>query len=162
VISEFVEPANPLAEIERELKSRLLTAPKAFLFDGRATDDDAAQVMEAAKNADVVLIALAIRAKSGAGTIAIPPLARRLLDQLAATRARLVAVSFGTPYILRDVPSLPTYLAAYGIQPVLQVAAVRALFGEAAITGKLPVTIPGMYPRGHGIERAVAGNDGKR
>src|SRR5439155_21067914 len=75
VISEFVEPTNPLAEIERELKWRLRSAPKAFLFDGRATDDDAARVIEAAKDADVVLIALAIRAKSGAGTISIPPLA---------------------------------------------------------------------------------------
>ena len=153
VISEFVEPANPLGEIERELKSRLRTAPQAFLFDGRATDDDAARVVEAAKDADVVLIALAIRAKSGAGTISIPPLASRLLDQLAATRARLITVSFGSPYVLRNVPSLPTYLAAYGIQPVLQVAAVRAIFGENAITGKLPVTIPGMYERGHGVER---------
>lgn len=152
VISEFVEPTTPLWEIERELKSRLHAAPKAFLFDGKATEDDAKTVVEAAKDADVVLLALAIRAKSGAGTISIPPLARRLLDQLATTRARLVAVSFGTPYLLREVPSLPTYLAAYGIQPVLQIAAVRAIFGEAAITGKLPVTIPGMYPRGHGIE----------
>ena len=114
---------------------------------------DAARVMDAAKDADVVLIALAIRAKSGAGTISIPPLARRLLDQLAGTRSRVIAVSFGSPYVLRDVPSLPTYLAAYGIQPVLQVAAVRAVFGETAITGKLPVSIPGMYARGHGVER---------
>lgn len=153
VISEFVEPTNPLAEIEKALKSRLRVAPKAFLFDGKATEEDAAKIVEAAKKADIVLIALAIRAKSGAGTISVPPPARRLLDQLATTPARLVAVSFGSPYVLRNVPALPTYLAAYGIQPVLQTAAVRALFGEAPITGKLPVTIPGMYERGHGIEK---------
>jgi hypothetical protein len=32
-----------------------------------------------------------------------------------------------------------------------QVAAARALFGETDITGKLAVTIPGLYPFGHGL-----------
>jgi hypothetical protein len=32
---------------------------------------------------------------------------------------------------------------------------VRALCGEASIGGKLPVTIPGLVPAGHGLERAA-------
>jgi hypothetical protein len=67
----------------------------------------------------------------------------------------VVAVSFGTPYLLRDLPDLPTYLAAYGGQPDEQVAAARALFGEAPITGHLPVTIPGLAPRGTGIQKTT-------
>jgi beta-N-acetylhexosaminidase len=35
----------------------------------------------------------------------------------------------------------------------MQLAAVQALFGEAPVTGKLPVTIPGLAPRGTGITR---------
>ena len=31
----------------------------------------------------------------------------------------------------------------------------RALFGEAPIGGKLPVTLPGLFPAGHGLERAA-------
>jgi hypothetical protein len=34
-----------------------------------------------------------------------------------------------------------TYLCAYGIQPVMQVAIAQALYGETPITGKVPVTL---------------------
>ena len=33
------------------------------------------------------------------------------------------------------------------------IAAVKAMFGESAFEGRLPITIPGLYPRGHGIQR---------
>jgi len=35
-------------------------------------------------------------------------------------------------------------------------AAVKALFGEIPIHGKLPVTLPGIAKRGDGIDREVA------
>jgi beta-N-acetylhexosaminidase len=65
----------------------------------------------------------------------------------------VVAVSFGSPYLLRDMPALTTYLCAYGPQALVQSAAVRALYGEEAIEGRLPVTIPGVAPRGTGLRK---------
>ena len=100
---------------------------------------------------DVVVIGLAIRARSGAGQIVVPDAARQAIDQLAMMPVRKIGISFGTPYLLREVPSLPTYICAYGPQPVLQAAVNRALFGETKFTGKLPVSIPGSYQRGFGI-----------
>jgi hypothetical protein len=35
----------------------------------------------------------------------------------------------------------------------METAAVRALAGEIAIGGKLPITLPDMYPFGHGLTR---------
>lgn len=35
----------------------------------------------------------------------------------------------------------------------MQAAVARALFGEAEISGKLPVTIPGIAERGSGVVR---------
>jgi beta-N-acetylhexosaminidase len=32
-----------------------------------------------------------------------------------------------------------------------QEAAARAIFGESDIEGRLPVSIPGLYPAGHGL-----------
>jgi len=40
---------------------------------------------------------------------------------------------------------------AYGDMPALQQAVARALLGEIDITGKLPISLPGLYPRGTGI-----------
>jgi beta-N-acetylhexosaminidase len=150
-ISEFPETANPLAELDRELKKRLATPARMFTLDSRSVDSDIAPIVDAAKNADVVLLGLAIRTRSGAGQIAVPAVAQRAIEALASTPAKKIAIAFGTPYLLREIPSVPTYICAYGPQPVLQIAAARALFGETKMTGKLPVTIPGFYNRGHGI-----------
>jgi len=153
VISDFAEVVNPLSELDRDLKRRLANAPRLMFIDARSVDADVPPVIEAAKNADVVLIAFAVRARSGAGRIAVPQVARRVIEQLAAMPIRKIGIAFGTPYLLREVPSLPTYICAYGPQPVIQSAVNRALFGEAKFTGKLPVTIPGMYERGFGIAK---------
>ena len=74
--------------------------------------------------------------------------ARKFFDR---NTIRTIGISFGTPYLLREVPRIGTYLVAYGPQPVLQRAVLDALRGEAAISGRLPVSIPGLYTRGHGI-----------
>jgi beta-N-acetylhexosaminidase len=85
----------------------------------------------------------------------IPDAAKAVIPQLLASGKPVVAVAFGSPYLLRDFPALPTYLAAWGSQDVVQVAAVKALFGEAAIGGRLPVTIPGLAKRGDGVAKPV-------
>ena len=61
-------------------------------------------------------------------------------------------MSFGSPYLLRQFPEVPVYVAAYGSAESSQRAAVGALFGEFAVGGKLPVTLPGLYAYGHGLE----------
>lgn len=149
-VSDFPETASPLPDFEREMHKRLAAAPQTFLIDSRTTD--AGTIAAAAQNADVVIFALAVRARSGSGSIAVPEVARTLLVTLGA-KVPTIAISFGTPYLLREIPSVGTYVCAYGIQPVMQLAAVQGLFGEAPVTGKLPVTIPGLAPRGTGTKR---------
>jgi beta-N-acetylhexosaminidase len=60
-------------------------------------------------------------------------------------------VSFGSPYFLRHFPGIDCYLCAYRWETPAQRAAVKALFGEIDVTGKLPVSIPDLYPLGHGL-----------
>ena len=50
-------------------------------------------------------------------------------------------MSFGSPYILRELGEVSTFVCAWGIQPVLQTAAIQAVRGEFEMTGRLPVTI---------------------
>jgi len=149
-VSDFPETVSPLPEFEHEMHKRLTVPPRTFLIDSRTTD--AGTIAAAVQNADMVVFALAVRARSGSGSIAVPEVARTLLATLGA-KVPTIAISFGTPYLLREIPSVGTYVCAYGIQPVMQLAAVQGLFGEAPVTGKLPVTIPGLAPRGTGIKR---------
>jgi len=53
---------------------------------------------------------------------------------------------------LQNFPALRTYIVAYGDMPSLQHAVARALMGEIDIVGKLPISLPGLYTRGTGIQ----------
>jgi hypothetical protein len=47
---------------------------------------------------------------------------------------------------------MKSYVVAFGDMPDLQRAAVKGIFGLQDITGKLPISLPGLYPRGTGIQ----------
>jgi beta-N-acetylhexosaminidase len=88
--------------------------------------------------AEVLLLLLSIRPKSGAGTIAVP----EGIGQLARRHAhKTVAIAFGSPYVLRELGDVSTFVCAWGPQPLLQIAAVRAVRGEIGMPGRLPVRI---------------------
>jgi beta-N-acetylhexosaminidase len=76
----------------------------------------------------------------------------RLVREVAAAGARVVVVSHASPYLLRQFADAPAYLCAYGASELSQRAVARALFGEIPLRGRLPVSLPGLHPRGHGIE----------
>jgi len=125
-------------------------------LDPRSTPEETRAAVEAARDADAVLVSLFVRTHSGLGKITVPQAGKTAIPQLLALGKPVVVVSFGSPYLLRDFPDLQTYLCAWGGQDIAQTAAVQALFGEEAIGGKLPITIPGLAKRGEGIDRPAS------
>ncbi|HEU4887827.1 MAG TPA: hypothetical protein VFV49_08080, partial [Thermoanaerobaculia bacterium] len=100
--------------------------------------DDALRELGDVDGADILLLLLAIRPKSGAGTLSVP----EEIQQLAKRHAhKTIAIAFGSPYVLRELGDVSTFVCAWGPQPVMQVAAVRAVRGEIGMPGKLPVRI---------------------
>jgi beta-N-acetylhexosaminidase len=154
VVNDVPSATPPGVELARELGKRLSTPPEVFLLDPKSRPEEVEPVRRAAAAADVVLVSLFVRVRTGSGKLVLPEVVPSSVADLAASGARLVGVSFGNPYLAADLPGLSTYLAAYGDQAVLQSAAVRALFGEADIGGRLPVSIPGVAARGAGISKA--------
>jgi beta-N-acetylhexosaminidase len=73
------------------------------------------------------------------------------VQDLIATKKPVVFLAMGNPYLLRTFPGVAAYLALYSTVPPSEVAAVRALFGEIAVEGKLPVSIPGFAKAGDGL-----------
>jgi beta-N-acetylhexosaminidase len=90
------------------------------------------------------------------GTIAtaIQPAQARLVEAILATGIPTVTVALRTPYDLLDYPGARTHLCAYSIVPAAVDAIAAALLGANGIAGRLPVAIGGLYPRGHGLDRA--------
>ena len=74
------------------------------------------------------------------------------LDTLLARGKPVILVSLGNPYLVRRFSTAAAYLATFSTVPPSELAAVHALFGETAITGRLPITIPGIAKYGDGIQ----------
>ncbi|MBV9746844.1 MAG: hypothetical protein JO099_24040, partial [Acidobacteriia bacterium] len=66
-----------------------------------------------------------------------------------------ILVALGNPYLFRDFPKVSAYLVTFSTTVTSETAAVRALFGEIAISGHLPVSIPGLAQLGDGIQLAA-------
>lgn len=113
---------------------------------------DFKDAMNAVDTSSLVLIPAYIQWRSGTGTIDFTPQVQAFLDTVTNSGKPVVMVSFGNPYLLRSVPGVTAYVCAYGAMKVSVQAAVQALFGEINVSGKLPVTIPGVAKYGRGID----------
>lgn len=74
-----------------------------------------------------------------------------LARQLLALALPTVTVAARTPYDLASYPQARTHLCTYSIQPPSMRALAAALFGQSPLSGRLPVTIPGLYTLGRGL-----------
>lgn len=123
------------------------------VLDDRSSDAEVQKALERARSADEVIASLYGRVRSGeVRSVGLPEPGAHALQTLIAEKKPLMAISFGNPYLLMNFPALRTYLVAYGDMPSLQQAAARILLGEIDVTGRLPITLPGLYPRGTGIQ----------
>jgi len=133
------------------------------VLDDRSSESDVQQALDAARHADLVVASLYGRVRSGeARSAGLPDAGARALSALIADNIRVVGISFGNPYLLMSFRGLRTYLVTYGDMPALQQAAARALLGQIEVSGKLPISLPGMYARGTGIQLPVTASAGMR
>jgi beta-N-acetylhexosaminidase len=64
---------------------------------------------------------------------------------------KTIVGALGNPYIGTDIPGLQSYLCTFSNTGASAKALIAAVFGEIAIQGHTPVTIPGIAKRGEGI-----------
>jgi hypothetical protein len=98
-----------------------------------------------------------VRSTSGSGRLDLGPELVRLLRDLSRITDRasvpFVTTFFGNPYTAALVPELPAMLLTYDFYDAPERAAVRAIAGEAAIGGKLPITLSPQLKAGYGLDR---------
>ena len=126
---------------------------ETIVLDDRSADAEVKKALDYAGKADIVIVSMYGRVRTGqARSVALPAPGMKALNELIDRTAPLIGISFGNPYLLLSVPKLQTYLVAYGDMPSLQEAAAEALAGKIEITGRLPISLPGLYARGTGIQ----------
>lgn len=131
--------------------SRRIPGVRAFYADGDTGREKLEEALAEASRADLVVAALFSSLRSGKGSVDLESQHIDLIKMLKAASVPVVAVSFGSPYFLRHFPEVDGYLCLYRNTPETQELAAMTLNGEMGVSGKLPVSLPGLFPRGHGL-----------
>ncbi len=117
------------------------------------TAPSAAQLAEAEaviRRAPATILATAVRWEQAQGRIGLTPVTEAALGRLSRSHPT-VLISFGSPYVIGQVPDATSYLIAWTNNEFTQQAVARALLGQAPITGTAPIAIPPHYPLRTGI-----------
>jgi beta-N-acetylhexosaminidase len=148
--------------LERQIRTRVPDANVIYL-DGRIAEAMSDGVLQAVDQAQTVIAAVYVVPSAGkmvasangvANSVAVADANGALLQKVLDRAAdKTVMLAMGNPYLAQDFPAVQNYLCTFSNASVSEVSAVKALFGEIAIHGHLPVTIPNIAQRGAGIER---------
>lgn len=138
--------------LSAELPKRYANTTSVQL-DNLSSANEYLMARKLAEMADAVVVATFIRVAAFKGSIDLTPDQMNLLRDLAAMKKPFVVLAFGSPYLLHHRPELPAYILTYDTHPGAELASVKALTGEIPIQGKLPISLPGLYPIGHGLTR---------
>ncbi|MEP6944756.1 MAG: glycoside hydrolase family 3 N-terminal domain-containing protein [Acidobacteriota bacterium] len=151
-VSNGFDGQSTLGPLTRQLQKRGIKFTAALIQDN-TPPEQIAHARAMAADADVVIAAMYGRVRSGAkNSVGLPDVGVNIIRELIASNKKVVGVSFGNPYILDGLPQLKTYVVGYGDMSSLQRATLDGIFGFADITGHLPISLPGLYPRGTGIQ----------
>jgi beta-N-acetylhexosaminidase len=139
----------PGERIEPEIRSRV-DSLQALRADTRFVNVNSLKLPPPASY-DVAIAALFVRVADRKGNVGFPDDQRAFVNQLLAVGKPVVVAAFGTPYLIAQFPNAKTWLAAFSANRVAQHAAACAIFGQTAIAGAIPVTVPGIVNRGDGL-----------
>ncbi len=98
-----------------------------------------------------VYVATFITVGANRGNVALAGGLSGFLQTIVSGTAPVALISFGSPYVVRDFPNVASYLATFSVTSTSEIAVARALLGSIPITGKLPVSIPGVAKAGDGL-----------
>jgi len=135
-------PAEPF---ERELRSQLDS------LDSLHVDTKYFRVEEthlpSPDTYDLAICALTVRVADRKASVGLPPNQAELVHSLLRAGKPVIMVGLGSPYLVEGFPEAATWLSAFSVQDVAQKAAARALLGQIAVSGSLPVSLPSASPR---------------
>ena len=147
--------------LDQQIRLRIPDASVIYV-DPRSAAGMTQPVMDAARQAKTVIAAVFIVPVAGrvvsnaaggsANQVALPNVSAVLLQTVVQAAAdKTVVVAMGNPYIGDQLPEVQTYLCTFSNATVSEISAVKAMFGEIPMPGRLPVTIPNIAERGMGL-----------
>ncbi|MBL8181844.1 MAG: glycoside hydrolase family 3 C-terminal domain-containing protein [Blastocatellia bacterium] len=155
-VSNGFDGGSIMSPLASSLRAGGLKFSQAYLQENSGAAM-AAAARKTVTESDIVIVGMYGRVRSGArNSVGIPENGAAIVREALAAGKTVIGISFGNPYILGSFPEMKTYLVAYGDMSSLQRATARVLLGQQQVTGRLPISLPGLYPRGTGMSVAFA------
>ena len=126
------------------------------LTDQSSGEEVAAAIDRIAK-AKQVILSLFVKVRELSGGIGLPSNLDPVMQSLRADQD-VTVVSFGSPYVIRNLPIADAFVAAFATTKRVHEAVSNAL-KVGGFRGRLPVAIPGVAPAGFGLSDLGAGHD---
>lgn len=142
------EPADLVAgrALERALRQGG-SEVRTLRLASRAGPEDGARWAAALDSVERIVVAFHVSPREYRGRVDVAADLGAWLDEQARRGRPMIAVAFGSPYVVGAVPHAPTALLAWGGGEVSQEAVAAALLGRIVPRGRLPVRVP-PYPLG--------------
>ena len=143
----------PAGNLENEIRWRLdsLTTVR---MDTRFVRAETVR-LPAPDTYDIAIAAVYVRVTDRKGSVGLPEDEAAVVGRLLSAGKPVVVAGFGSPYLAEDFAPAKTYIASFGTGDIAQRAMGRALFGQTAVGGRLPVNIPGVAKLGAGLDLAA-------
>jgi len=147
-------------EFEREVRLRRPDAA-IFRFDRRFSGSMIQELLKAVNDADQVVLATYVIHEATRQAVingkeekyfGIRGIGGRLFKEIVIKYPEKTAVvALGSPYLVESFPQIQIYICAYAMATTSEISIVKALFGEIQNHATLPVTLPGVAPRGFSL-----------
>jgi beta-N-acetylhexosaminidase len=123
---------------------RQIVSPGVPLFSIAPNEAKSSSAAILAAPCDTYVVAAWVSVAGYRGNVALGGDFPDLMNSIIATNKPVALVALGNPYIVRSFAGVKAYMTTFSTVPPSEVAAVKALFGLIPITGKLPISIPGI------------------
>jgi beta-N-acetylhexosaminidase len=136
----------------RSIRQGLPTAKVYVTNSGMPDSVLAAVAADTAANCKRIYAAAFVTVSANRGSVAMEGGLNGFLSQMMHGPVPVALIALGNPYLLSTFPDVAAYAAAFSTAPSSEIAVARAILGQIPLTGRLPVSIPGIAKYGDGLD----------
>ena len=125
---------------------------RTYVVDPSVPDEVLAAIANDTSRCKQIYVGAFVTVAANRGSVAIEGGLNSFLKALVRGPVPVALISLGNPYLLRDFPDVSAYAATFSTASTSEAAAAKAIVGEIPITGKMPVSIPGLAKAGDGLD----------
>lgn len=124
----------------------------SYVVNGSVPEGVLAAIAEDTSKCKQIYLAAFVTVAAYRGDVALEGGLSSFVNTLVHGPVPVALIAFGNPYLLREFPNVPSYLATFSTAATSERAAAKGIAGEIRIGGRMPISIPGVANLGAGLD----------